>query len=107
MNEMHNHALAMEYMGKLFDELICNFLDDIFSENENVIVKQYPCRTKNFFFFFFFFFKCKTCQSSFLDIIRKADRFARKELFAQTRRYCRFGLFSVFYGAVRWVFLET
>lgn len=47
MNEMHNHALAMEYMGKLFDELICNFLDDTFSENENVIVKQYPCRTKN------------------------------------------------------------
>lgn len=37
----------MEYMGKLFDELICNFLDDTFSENENVIVKQYPCRTKN------------------------------------------------------------
>lgn len=47
MASIDNHEIVMEYLRTLFDEYICNRVDDIFIDQRNVIIKQYPCLTKN------------------------------------------------------------
>lgn len=46
MASIDNHEIVMEYLRTLFDEYICNRVDDIFIDQRNVIIKQYPCLTK-------------------------------------------------------------